>query len=428
MEELDRKISPKISHIENLSVDPLRSLTLDNGIILNVINRGQDEVNRLVAVRPGGIAEAGKMGIASLTAELMREGAGDLSGASLAEIIDYNGSWMQTIAHAHHISLAMSSLNSRFEYVAGIMAEIWEKPLFPESAFEVQREVEACKIEQAKKKVSYLSSTRLNQLCMGESHPLALIGIPEEIRGLSVEEIKSFFSTVKALCPTVLYLSGKITSKIEEQINHSFGKLPILNSTIPFLNKRPFEPVTSPYFERIIKDDTPESAISIAIPAIPRSNPDYINLRIAVVALGGYFGSRLVSNIREEKGYTYGIRANLEGYLDGGIIKIESQCDNKFVTSVIEEIESEIQGMSQKPLNKEELIRLKQYLTTSLLSVIQTPFTSMDYYVNQLLVGTPEDYFQLQLQAINSLTPEKITEISAKYLQPEKMITVVAGK
>jgi len=427
MNEPNRKNPPAIRPIEKLTIAKTRTITLDNGMALHILDRGEEEVNRLVALRAGGMAEAPESAVASLTSELLREGTAKASGASMAETMEYNGAWIRSVAHSHHITLEMSSLNSRFEYVVPIMADMWDSPSFPAQPFEVKREAAARHMELMEQKVSFIATQRANILSMGASHPLARTASPEEIMSVTAGQLRDFYDTVKANNPTSLYLSGRITPAIEDLVNRSFGQLHYPAPESGSLLIEPLRPVNSPFFEKVPMEESLQTAVNVTIPAIPRNHPDYIDLRIAVIALGGYFGSRLMSNIREEKGYTYGIGASLIGYLDGGMVRIESQCDNLYTFPLIFEIEKELAGMATRRATPVEIIRLKQTLTTALLSIIATPFSSMDYYINRELVGAPADYFERQLKAINDITPERIMAVSKKYLRPEKMITVIAG-
>lgn len=424
----NRKTPPAIRPIEKLTVANLRTITLDNGMTLKILDRGQDEVNRLVALRAGGMAEAPVPALATLTSDLLREGTTHHSGASLAETLEYNGSWIEATTHAHHTSLSMSSINNRFDHVAGMMAEIWSEPSFDAQPLEIKKEAEIRKLEQLHRKVSYKARMRSTILTTGPDHPMSHFPAPEEIRAIRIEDIREYYARSQRLWSTTLYISGRITPAIIERVNKTFGALKVEGSGRGEMNIVPFTPINPPYYDKVEVNDAIQSAISITLPAVPRSHPDYIYLRIAVKALGGYFGSRLVANIREDKGYTYGISAGLSGYLDGSFIGIDSECDNRYTDLVIEEIKKELTGMSARPADAEGMMRLKQNLMTSLLGVIESPFSSMSYYITRELAGTPDDYFERQLEAINSLTPEKILEISAKYLLPEKMITVVAGK
>ena len=135
-----------------------------------------------------------------------------------------------------------------------------------------------------------------------------------------------------------------------------------------------------------------------------------------------------MSNIREDKGYTYGISATLLGYLDGSYTQIACECDHRYVEPLIEETLRELSGMTTRTVDDEELMRVRQSVTSSLLSIIDTPFTNLGYYTNMELVGTPKDYFYQLLEASRTIDAETISHMASKYLNPENARIVIAGK
>jgi predicted Zn-dependent peptidase len=166
----------------------------------------------------------------------------------------------------------------------------------------------------------------------------------------------------------------------------------------------------------------------MAAPTIPRSHKDYIPLRIAVMALGGYFGSRLMTSIREEKGLTYGISAALEGSHEAANITINAQCDPAYVDEVISQTFAEIERLANEPMPREELEALIQYLSSALAVTLDSPLSIADHYITQLTVGTPPDYFEQQFNVLGAITPATIAEMTSKYIKPELFATFVAGR
>ncbi len=186
---------------------------------------------------------------------------------------------------------------------------------------------------------------------------------------------------------------------------------------------RPEEPQT----RRITKEGAFQDAIAAGMPGPDRSHSDYIALRLTVMALGGYFGSRLMLNIREEKGLTYGINAALMGTPEGSMLNIAAQCDGRSTDTVISEIGAEMRRMVTDPPTGEELRRLKLHASTDLAEILDTPTSIMGYYANRLYVGTPDDYFERQQKAIETLSPDIISEMAARYLDPSRLTIVTAG-
>lgn len=170
-----------------------------------------------------------------------------------------------------------------------------------------------------------------------------------------------------------------------------------------------------------------QSAVRMTIPSISRQHDDYEMLRIAVCALGGYFGSRLNANIREEKGLTYGIASSIIGMDGYGAINIACQCDGRYVDTVISEIHHELNRMKSGDYPSDEIARLKRFYTTSLSGILESPFSVMDFYESGHIADIPSDYFVQQLRALDSLSAESLREMANRYFQSDKALTVVAG-
>lgn len=422
----DRTVAPLITGFGNLVIPETRTITLDNGIPLTVLDNGEQEVNRITLAWDGGIAEAPSPSIAAITTNMLREGSKHYNGAEIAEIIDFNGSWLRANVHSHHSSLVLYSLNSRTANVLPYIAEIISEPSFPEKELSVVREKTARNAELEREKVEFYSSRNLRRMVMGEKHPLALTETPDEIRAVTCDNLRAFHSHEFSTSTCRIYLAGRITPAIEDMVNRRFGSVHTDGKGYQ-LNIVPFAPLNGVRQSFFKKDGALQSALRLAIPTIDRNHPDYIPLRIAIMALGGYFGSRLMMNIREDKGYTYGITASLLGYREGGLMSITTQCDNSYVNQVIDEAVKEIRHLAREKFPVDELERLKHYVMTQLASLLDSPFLMMDYYENMQYTPTPADYFARQVQAVNAISTDDIPRLVSTYLDPDNMYISICG-
>ena len=423
--ELNRKIAPKVTDFQQLIMPPCRRLTLDNGITLNIVDQGEFDVNRLTISWIGGANDVNSFSSLMLACDLMREGSSNHSGAEIAETLDFNGAWLKSDFHSHHSALVLHSLNSRFSQVLPTLIDTITTPTFPTQEFEINREKIAKRKELNLSKVAYLSKRCNHALIYGNNHPCSKDETPEEVRNITIEDIKHIHSNVFTANNCELFLAGRITPQIEDQINNHFCQLSkathsLAHQVVPINPESPTLKVT----------DVPNSmqcAITLSIPTINRSHPDYIALRLAIMALGGYFGSRLMTNIREDKGYTYGISAALLGNWEGGVMTIATQCDNSYAQAVINEIRHEINNLKYNNFDIEELIRLKRYAMTQVAGMLDSPFSIMDYYENMRHVLTPENCFEATQQSIHSLNSPKIASLATKYLDVESLRISIAG-
>lgn len=422
---LDRTKSPAIKPFENISIPSPRLLTLDNGIPLTVIDNGTEEVNRISLIWDGGSADTSNNSTASITAGLLREGTALHNGVEIAEILDFNGSWLKSSVQSHHTSIVLHSLNSKSGNVIPVLSEIAYQPTFPENEFNITKERKAQSSALSLQKVTHLCEIAERELIFGKKHPISQYQTPDEIRDITKAEIIKHHKRIYTPTTCGIYLTGRITPQLEDLVNQHFGQIKLTekpaNITIV-----PYSPANE-HKKTINLDNALQSALSISIPTINRNHPDYIPLRLTVMALGGYFGSRLMLNIREDKGYTYGIFAALLGFKEGGVINISTQCDNSYTYYVIDEIIKEIESLKHNNMSDDELNRLKRYAMSQVVTTLDSPFSIMDYYENIRCANTPEDYFNQQINAINSLSSELIADIASKYILSENIYTAIAG-
>lgn len=422
---LDRTKVPEIRDFEHLDIPRCRKLRLDNGINLNVLDHGEFDVNRLTMSWVGGANDVDSFTTLMLASDLMREGTDFHSGAEIAEILDYNGAWLRSNFHSHHTALILYSLNSKFNDVLPIITESILSPNFPCQEFEINKEKMARRKEINLSKVAYLSNRSNHKLIYGEDHPCSTDESPDDIREISCDDVKNIHRKVFTPNGCELFLAGRISPKIEDMINDQFGRLMLSDDTISH-RIIPIQP-SSQKEDIITVSESLQSAITMSIPTIPRSNPDYNDLRYTVMALGGYFGSRLMTNIREDKGYTYGISSALLGNWEGGVMTISTQCDNNYSMAVVDEIKKEVVNLKKNDFCNDELNRLKRFAMTQIAGMLDSPFSIMDYYENQRHVLTPVDYYKQMQQSINSLTSLRISELADKYLNVDEFRISIAG-
>lgn len=421
----DRSTPPPISDHTCLHLPPLRTSTLPNGIPLLIYDKCNSPVNYLSVLTRGGQAEAMSAAVAALTSGMQREGSMAHTAEEIASVMDFNGSWLKGSCTSHHMQQSMYSLNSRLSHVLPMFIDTLFHPAFPESILEVRREALAKNLEVCADDVSYVAKCRADEMIMGAAHPLAIIDTPEQVRGITARRLAEFHLGHINPRNSVVYLCGDITPHIEHCVADAFGSLDT-NQPEGSIRAIPFSPVVAST-DIIHHAGASQSAVIMNLPSIPRSHPDYIPLHITVSALGGYFGSRLMQSIREEKGLTYGIDATLYGYIDGAHIQISAETDNRHVGTLIDEVRSEMRRLATDPCCGDELTRLRRSISSSLAAVTDTPFSTIDYHISMLTSGIATGYYQARAQAVAGITPDIIAEMAEKYLDPEELRIAVVG-
>ncbi len=423
---LDRTIAPSVSDFGHLTIPSPTEIILGNGVRLVVINNGEQPVNMIAVTWNGGYDDVEKPEALKLMCSTLNEGCKSFDSETIADILDFNGSWLKIGSSGHHTSIRLYSLNSRLKEVLPVIREIIISPTFPVEAVEAKSKKLISALKLDLEKVSYIASRLSDRLILGKNNRGARTETSEQYEAITGIDLERLHSQIIVGNRPTIYLAGNISEETIRIVSDTFGNI-AFGSDGCVITLSPPSPDLTPCREDAIMPDKLQCAIKTGCPAISRTHPDYDYLRIAVTALGGYFGSRLSMNIREEKGFTYGISAGLLGTLDGSMIRIGCQCDNAFVEPVLDEISKELNLLASVPMEKEELDAVRRYQMSMLASTLDNPINIADYYINMKTVGTPDDYFYRQQRALNSVTPEQIMELTARYMSPESMYTAVAG-
>lgn len=424
---IDRSIPLEVRDICLGSMPEPDVTVLPNGITLHTFASGNVGVCRLSVVIQGGEAEAPSAPLAKLSAQMLTEGAGGMTGAEVAESLDYNGAWITSKSDSHHRSVTLFSLTRNLKPLLPLISDMVFMPRFDEGEFEVYRERMAQALDTDLTKPSYVAAKGAECAFFGHGHPFSREVSPQDIRRLTTEAAAEFHRTALNGKNIHVFLAGNFDDRLRQEIADFWGAVDAMESGHSLLLEPPRITADRGRRIHIPVSGAVQSAINIMIPAIMRTDPDYEALRITVIGLGGYFGSRLMANIREDKGMTYGISASLLGYHEAGAVSITTQADADYVDDVVKEVERELDRMASGDFSTDELQRLRNYVSLVLASQLDSPFSIIDYHESHITAGTPADYFQRQIDALKNLDARRIAELSRRYLVPSRMVVVTAG-
>lgn len=422
---IDRSIPPPVSDFSAFRLDIPDPITLSNGMKLWVIGNGEEEINKLHIYMTGGAFQESKPMQATTCSLAVFNGNKNHNYNQIAEAFDFFGSWRTAQVYDNCTCFSMSSLNENFEKILPFFTYCLRFPTFPNAEFNLIKQLLAVNCSTIRERVKYLANVEMMRLYYGANHPLATDPTPDDIESLTQEDIKSFFkANYKAQNCNVL-LAGLITDREINTLDKALSSWTSTGAPTPIM--RPEAKPSSEMFKIVNKEGAVQSAIIMTIKAIPRRHPDYFKLRILVTALGGYFGSRLMTNIREEKGYTYGISASLSGRDFDGYIVISTECDILFTWKVIDEVKHEMNKLIQTPLCDDELRTVKQYMLSDLAKTLDTPFNIASYIGNMFCYGTYPSYLNEHVQEIINVTSKELNDIAKQYFDITNLRIVIAS-
>ncbi|MDE6527554.1 MAG: insulinase family protein [Muribaculaceae bacterium] len=411
-----------------MKLPPVERVRLDNGVELVMLDHGRQPVNRITVSWPVGTADTDSPDALRLLRLMLCEGAGVRTGAEIAEIFEYNGAWIKVEAGRHITSITLHSLNKSAEEVVPVIADIIKAPTFPSDTFQRIREKEASASALRRRKVEQMCAELSNVQKFGSGAPLAVAQTPDTIRSVTSEMLTDVYRRLMlGVVPTV-YVAGALDSGLMSLVADMAGGIAFGHVADPVARRVVPAPGHSAGERGVVRDEESlQTAIKIALPAVNREHADYELLRYTVFALGGYFRSRLMTNIREDKGFTYGINASLAGCPEGAFVGISCQSDNRFAEAVIEETEKEISRLASEPMGDEELDIVRNTALSGLTAMLDSPFSIMDYHQILDLYGLPHTHYERQLEVLLSLTPDSVMQCAAKHLSDAPRLVALAG-
>lgn len=420
-ETLDRSIAPEVRPLPTLHLPMPETMITPGGIPLTVLRSATCDVPvfQLRVVAGGlGCLDMKSMALAWLYPMMLNQGSENFDGNALSEIFEGAGAWLAICLQSHHLDITLRGLTDTAPEVVATLARMLRNPLFPADRLAVIAETRAMQRAVGLTQPKVIARDTTEEMFWGPGHKAALNPSPDELRDVKQADLISAHERFDPRFMS-LYLSGNVTPGLVETIAEAFDSVFANESPVSGDIWQPtiMEPSTVAATRRITLPESRQAAISVKIPTIMRSHPDYEMLRLAVAGLGGYFGSRLNTLLREERGLTYGVSSSLAGSLDGAHMSIATECRTEAADEALAIIESELTRFVEEPPQADELKRLLSYSTTRLAAILDSPFTILDTaVVQQVTIGTPVDYFDRTQKAIKSATPDELARVMAEHI------------
>jgi len=423
---MDRSTPLAILTVEHLNLVHPVDYQLACGIPVKAIRAGTEEVCRVDFIFEAGSRFQDHLFQASVTNQMLPEGIPGKTGGQIAEEFEFYGSFINVSADRDEADLTVHTLEKFLEPVLALTREVLVNPLFPEEELGViiANRIQSMKIDD--ERVENLAHRSINRALFGLSHPYGIIGeIPDAMK-VRRNHLREFHRRAYTPANCRILLTGPHPDQYLRLLEKFFGSEwehagERLASTLP--------PIKPSREKEILlqKPGAVQVAIRIGCPLFGRKHPDFQKLTVLNTILGGYFGSRLMSNIREEKGYTYGISSQLSALKDSGYFMIGATVGAEVWHQSIDECNKEMIRLGREPVSREELRLIRNYLTGQLQRSVDGPFHLAEQYRALWINGLDFSYLSEFMDTINRITPEELTGLAKRHLNPENMITVAAG-
>jgi zinc protease len=382
----DRKKSPAIHDaIEfEYKLPPINKEKLDNGLPLYWLDAGVQDVVQIDWIFPAGLWYEQKPSVAHATAGLLKNGTSKHTSEQIQEALEFYGAQLKVNAGNDFGTITLYSLTKHLPALLPMVYEIITDATFPEREVEIHKQNAIQKLLVNLRQCEFVANQRIDALLFGEFHPYGRYSKKEKIEALTREDLVTFYKAYYNLANVRIFMGGKVGAKEVKCINDVFGKFPVENAAI---KQEIFSaPGPSVRIHKVANDPNGvQGAIRIGRLFPNRHHPDYTPMVVLNTLFGGYFGSRLMSNIREDKGYTYGIYSSLAPELQGGSMIIHTETGRDVVEKAIKEVYHEMSILCNETAPDDELLLVKNYLLGGILGDLDGPFSILQRWRTLIL-------------------------------------------
>lgn len=425
-QQLDRSIEPKIHEIQARERVAPEVRKLENGITLNVFDKPDHELVKLTVLLPGGRAEFGHV-LAAATARMLKDGCEGMTAEEVAETIDFNGAEISASVADHHCIVSLFVIRRSLEKVLPLFVRLLTTADYPETAVNAYKRNQIAQLQCEMQTPSFHSNRAVRRQVWGEDHPMYVNITAEALSELDSEKLRNCLHSMLVPDEMQAIMAGAADSEAVRMVSDALGSIHGDATARRIFRPMPEAAAPSADPEFIEVPGSLQYALSAWLPMVGVDHPDYWPLRLAVHMLGGYFGSRLMLNIREDKGYTYGIGAGAAVRPEGSVILIDCEFDPQYKDGVLKELRAELQRMGSEPADKEEFDRMRLNMAGALATMAETPEGQLGQLAQIKVAQLADDYYQRQWQALQQVTPQQVADVSARYLNPDNLHIVLAG-
>ncbi|WP_411275109.1 M16 family metallopeptidase [Daejeonella sp.] len=422
---IDRTRAPAFGQVEQIELIKAKPIVLDNGLKVFTVDGGDQDLIRIEFIFENIVYDASKPLQSYAANTMLNDGTKELSASEIADRIDYYGAFLQTDFSNDQSIVTLYSLNKHLPATLPVVKSIISDSIFPQVELDTFIRNQKQKLSVNLEKNDFLSRKIFNSVLFNNS----LYGYDtraEDYDRLTRIQLQEYFSQAYKPANCTVVVAGKVTDEALSLVDRLFGKNWQGGSSV---TPNIFNFYTGSGKEHYIeKADALQSAIRLGNVAINRSHTDFPGMQVLNTILGGYFGSRLMANIREDKGYTYGIGSALVSMKNAGYFFIASEVGADVCTPALDEIHKEIEILKTETVSEQELDLVRNYMLGSMLGGLENAMSHADKFKNIYFSGLGYEYYQNYIQTVRTISALELQALANKYLDWNGMEKVVVGK
>jgi len=421
---IDRKQAPPIVDAVNfnLQLKPYQSYTLRNGVKVYAVDAGAEDVIQLEWVFFAGNSQEEQNLVAATTNFLLRNGTSTKTAFQLNEHFEYYGAHVNRACYNETATISLHTLSKHIGELLPVVKEMITDSTMPSDELAIYQQNMKQRLKVNLKKSDFVAGRLIDVYLYGEKHPYGKYSRAEDFDALERDQLLHFYNQYYTQGRLILFVAGKLPANLIALLDTHFGDLP--NQPVA-VNQHPLVLAEEKKYRITNDPEGVQGSVRIARTFPNRHHPDFLKVQVLNAVFGGFFGSRLMSNIREEKGYTYGIHSFLHNHIQHSAWMVSTEAGKDVCEATIAEVYKEMKLLREELVEEDELLLVRNYLMGSILGDLDGPFQIIGRWKNVILNGLPETYFYDSINTIKSITAEELQALAQKYLREEEFYELV---
>lgn len=419
---LDRTVAPSFSTSRSIELPLVKKLVVSDHFNTYYFDQVRQALIKIDVVYKAGKWQESFPGVAHFTSQLIEKGTTSKKSNEIAEVFDQYGSHVEIAPGYDYTTISLYCLSNKIKDVLPLFLEILLMPSFPKEELELSKSIFTQNLKINNEKNSFVASKLIRKNIFGENHPYGSSVEEKTLNKISQGTLKTFFE--ERFNPFEIYITGRTEGA---ELNFIIDQLKKLNTTGITTAPTHHSVSAEQKEEYLRKEGSVQTSLRLAKKSINRTHQDYYDFLFLNHILGGYFGSRLMKNIREEKGLTYGINSSLNTFLNDSFFVIGADVNKENQEITIQEIRNELRNLREVKINEQELEIAKSHFLGSIQTDMANPFSVMDKIKNVNLNGLKSTYYNDLFTRIAHLTSDNLIATARTYLTDEDLFIVKVG-
>ncbi len=424
---INRTIAPPVFDALdfNFILPPCNHTTGGNGVPVYWLHAGEQEVVQIDWVFSGGFWNETKTAVAQAVAALLKNGTVSRSAYAVNEAIEFYGATLRVSVNNDFATVTLYSLTKHLPQLLPVIGEVIRQPAFPDQELQVYVQNALQRLSVNLMQSDFIANRRIDAMLFGRHHPYGKYTEAEDLKSLGASDLRAHHAQNFTSRSCRIFMAGKISEQDVALVLQYFGKETWGNTEAIPSPKHTIQPDAERFHRITNNEHGVQGSIRLARDFVTRNHPDFAPMIVLNTLFGGYFGSRLMANIREEKGFTYGIYSHLYPTRHEGALLVATEAGREVCEQTITEVFKEMQGLRETPVPEEELLLVKNYLLGNLLGDLDGAFSLLQRWENLILNDLPESHFYKNIEIYKNISAEALQDLAQRYLTEDAFYNLV---